>query len=96
MHWEGVKDGVSVKLAENIDLLSQKTVTLADMLSKDAFAEVQKAAGEGWTEERFYLTAEGGLVLLKGSNESSLDMHHWTTEGKALEWKKEYKILFEK
>ncbi|MBQ9091646.1 MAG: hypothetical protein IJY52_05200 [Anaerotignum sp.] len=94
--WEGTKDGVSVKFAKNLDLLGQKTVTLADMLTETSLKEVKAAAGEDWTEDRFCLTSEGGLVLLKGSNESSLEMHHWTTEGKQPDWKDAYKTLFQK
>lgn len=94
--WEGAKDGVPVKFAKNIDLLGQKMVTLADMLAEDSRAEVKAAAGEGWTEDRFYLTEDGALVLLKGSNESSLEMHHWTQEGKPLNWQKNYKELMSK
>lgn len=96
MYWEGTKDNSIIKLAENIDLLSQKTVTLADMLKEDSLAEVRAVSGTDWTEDRFCLTAEGGLVILKGSNESSQGMHYWTTEGKQLNWNKEYKELFMK
>lgn len=94
--WEGSKAGEDVKLAENIDLLSQKTVTLADMLKEASLEKVKLAAGEGWTEDRFYLTAEGGLVLLKGSNEKSLNLHYWTTEGEQPEWKDSYRELLQK
>ncbi len=94
--WEGAKDDVSVNLAKNYDLLGQKAVTLADILGEVSLAEVKKAAGEGWTEDRFYLTETGGLVLLKGSNESSLEMYHCTTESKQLEWQKRYGELFQK
>ena len=94
--WEGTKDSVPVKFAKNYDLLGQKAVTLADMLSESALEEVRKTAGDGWTEDRFYLSAEGGLVLLKGSNESSQEIHHWTTEGKQPEWKGSYKELLQK
>ena len=94
--WEGTEDGVSIKMAENIDLLGQKTVTLADMLDEASLKEVQTFAGEGWTAEYFFLTAEGGLVLLKGSNEGGLELHYWTTEGKQFVWKDAYKDLFQK
>ncbi|MBQ7759445.1 copper amine oxidase N-terminal domain-containing protein [Anaerotignum sp.] len=94
--WEGTKDGVSVKFAKNFDLMGQKTVTLADMLTEASLEEMKAVAGEGWTEDRFCLTSEGGLVLLKGSNESSLEMHHWTTEGKQPVWKDSYKALLHK
>ena len=94
LFWEGAKEGTSLKLAENINLLSQKTVTLADLLSEEGLQEVKAVAGAGWTEDRFYLDSDGSLVLLKGSNENSLEIHHWTTEGKVLDWKNEYKELF--
>ncbi|MGN1230593.1 MAG: hypothetical protein ACI4TP_01715, partial [Anaerotignum sp.] len=94
--WEGARDGISVKLAENIDLLGQKTVTLADMLAESSLEEVKAVAGEDWTAERFFLTPEGGLVLLRGSNEGGLEMHYWTTEGKQPVWKDAYKALFQK
>lgn len=94
--WEGEKDGISVKMAENIDLLGQKVVTLADMLDGASLEEVRAEAGEGWTEEQFFLTPEGGLVLLKESNEGGLEMHYWTAEGKSLGWKDAYKALFQK
>ena len=83
-------------MAENIDLLGQKTVTLADMLEEASLKEVETFAGEGWTAEHFFLTSEGGLVLLKGSNEGGLELHYWTTEGKQLVWKDAYKELFQK
>lgn len=92
--WEGSRNGMDVKLAENIDLLKQKTITLADMLSDASLEKVKQAAGAGWTEDRFCLTAEGGLVLLKGSNEESQNMYYWTTEGKQPEWKEAYRELF--
>ena len=95
-YWEGSRDGVPVKLAKNIDLLSQKTVTLADMLSEASLEKVRAVAGEGWTEDRFCLTAEGGLVILKGSNENSQNMYYWTTEGEQPEWKASYQGLFRK
>lgn len=94
--FEGKKDGAPVKFARNIDLLNQKLVTLADMLDEAALGEMKAAAGEGWTEDRFYISAEGALVLLKGSEENSLEIHHWTTEGKQPEWNEKYKALFVK
>ena len=96
IRWEGTKDGVPVKFAKNIDLLGQKTITLADMLEDASMEKARLYAGEGWTEDRFYLTAEGGLVLMKGSNESSLNMYYWTTEGEQPEWKDTYQVLFQK
>ena len=94
--WEGTKAGKDLKLAENIDLLHQKTVTLADMVSGDSLEKVKQAAGEGWTEDRFCLTAEGGLVVLKGSNEDSQSLYYWTTEGEQPQWKEAYRTLFPK
>ena len=96
LYWEGAKDDVSVKLAKNFDLLGQKEVTLADMMSEESLEKVRYAAGEDWTEDRFCLTSEGGLVLLKGSNENSLNMYYWTTEGEQPEWKDTYQPLFQK
>lgn len=94
--FEGVKDGTPIKFAKNIDLMNQKPVTLGDMLSEASLAEVKQAAGEGWSEDRFYISADGALVILKGSEENSLEMHHWTTEGKQLDWTEKYKELFTK
>lgn len=94
--WEGTRDGKPVKLTKNIDLLGQKTVTLEDMLDKTSLEEVKVAAGEGWTPENFFLTAEGGLVLLEGDSDGILKMHYWTTEGKQPNWKGTYKALFQK
>ena len=94
--WDGTKDGVPVKFAKNIDLLGQKTVTLEQMLTEASLEKARAAAGEGWTADRFYLTEEGGLVLLKGSNESSLNLYYWTTEGQQPEWKEVYQPLFDK
>ena len=96
IRWEGMKDGVPVKFAKNIDLLGQKTITLADMLKDTSMEKARLYAGEGWTEDRFYLTAEGSLVLMKGSNESSLNMYYWTTEGEQPEWEDAYQMLFQK
>jgi len=92
--WEGDRGENFVRLAENIDLQSQKTVTLADMLSEASMEKVRYAAEEGWTEDRFYLTAEGGLVFLKGSDENSQNLYYWTTEGEQPEWKSAYQTVF--
>ncbi|MBR4934570.1 MAG: copper amine oxidase N-terminal domain-containing protein [Anaerotignum sp.] len=94
--WEGNKDGVPVKFAKNIDLLGQKTVTLEQMLTEASLEKVKGVAGEGWTADRFYLTEDGGLELLKGSNESSLNLYYWTTEGQQPAWKEAYQPLFGK
>ncbi|MBR5816568.1 MAG: hypothetical protein IKY38_03980, partial [Anaerotignum sp.] len=96
IYWEGTRDGESVKFAKNIDLLGQKTVTLEQMLTEASLEKVKGVAGEGWTADRFYLTEEGGLVLLKGSNESSLNLYYWTTEGQQPEWKETYQALLGK
>ena len=90
--WEGTKDGEPVKFAKNFDLLGQKTVTLADMLKEGSLEKAKIAAGEGWTAERFYLTEEGGLILMKGGEGSQL--YDWTAEGTQPEWKSGYEPLF--
>lgn len=89
---EGTKDGVSVKLAKNFDLLGQKAVTLEDMLKEGSLEKAKIAAGEEWTADRFCLTEEGGLILLKGGEDSR--MYYWTTEGEQPEWKSAYQPLF--
>ena len=94
--WEGKNAGSSVKLAKNYDLLGQKMVTLADMVKETSLDAANTAGGDGWTEDRFYLTAEGGLVLLKGSDESSQNMYYWTTEGEQPAWKDTYQGIFQK
>lgn len=94
--WEGTKEDVSVSFAKNYDLMGQKAVTLEDLLEEASLKEVKQAAGEDWTEDRFYLSAEGSLVLLKGSEENSLEMYAWTTEGKLLTWKGKFRELFQK
>lgn len=94
--WEGTKDGMPMNFAKNFDLLGQKTVTLADMLKESSLEKAKNAAGEGWTEDRFYLTEEGGLALMKGSNEDSRNVYDWTTEGEQPEWKGTYQSLFRK
>ena len=96
LYWEGTKDGAPVKLTKNIDLLGQKTVTLADLLKKSALEEVRTAAGAGWTEDRFFLTADASLVLLEGADENNLELHYWTREGKPLEWKDTYQKIFQR
>ena len=94
--WEGKNAGSTVKLAKNYDLLGQKMVTLADMVKETSLEAAKTAGGDGWTEDRFYLTAEGGLVLLKGSDESSQNMYYWTTEGEQPAWKDTYQGIFQK
>ena len=73
-----------------------KMVTLADMVKETSLEAAKTAGGDGWTEDRFYLTAEGGLVLLKGSDESSQNMYYWTTEGEQPAWKDTYQGIFQK
>lgn len=88
--WEGTKDGEPVKFAKNFDLLGQKAVTLSDMLKEGSLEKAKIAAGEGWTEDRFYLTVEGELVLMKGGEGSHL--YDWASEQP--EWKSGYEPLF--
>ena len=96
IRWEGEQGGSAVSFAKNIDLLGQKTVTLADMLTKDTLQAVQKQAGEGWSADRFYLNEDGGLVLLRGSQENSLESYSWTAEDRQLIWKEKFGELFGK
>ncbi|WP_405728038.1 copper amine oxidase N-terminal domain-containing protein [Anaerotignum sp.] len=91
---EGTRDGSSVKFAKNFDLLGQKAVTLEDMLEEGSLERAKIAGGEGWTADRFCLTADGGLILLKGGEDSR--MYYWTTEGEQPEWKGAYQPLFSK
>ena len=93
--WEGTAGDVSVKLAENIDLLGQKAVTLEELLEQDSFAEIQAAAGAGWSSEDFCLTPEGGLTLLTADGEGGAELRDWTGE-KQPQWKKPYQKLFQK
>lgn len=92
IYWEGTKDGEPVKFAKNFDLLGQKAVTLADMLKEGSLEKAKIAAGEGWTADRFYLTEEGGLVLMKGGD--GIQLHDWAAEGEQPEWKSAYEPLF--
>ncbi len=95
LYWEGAKDGSRVQLAQNIDLMGQKMVTLADMLQEASLEKVREVTGEDWMADRFFLTAEGGLVLLKGGGESQ-NLYYWTTEGEQPRWKAAYEGLFQK
>ena len=92
LFWEGSEADITVRLAKNIDLLGQKTVVLSNMLSKASMDEVKAVAGQGWTEDRFYLTETGGLMLLKGSNDNSQNVQHWGAE-KPLDWQNGYRTL---
>ncbi len=94
IRWEGTKDGMPVKFAKNFDLLGQKTVTLADMLKEGSLEKAKIAAGEGWTEDRFYLTEEGNLILMKGSEGGQV--FDWAAENAQPEWKSGYEPLFRK
>lgn len=94
IRWEGTKDGMPVKFAKNFDLLGQKTVTLADMLKEGSLEKAKIAAGEGWTEDRFYLTEEGNLILMKGSEGGQV--FDWAAENVQPEWKSGYEPLFRK
>lgn len=93
--WEGTAGDDSVKLAENIDLLGQKSVTLEELLEQDSFAEIQAAAGAGWSPENFFLTTEGGLALLADSEDNGVELWDRTGE-QQLQWKKPYQKLFQK
>ena len=86
--------GMPVKFAKNFDLLGQKTVTLADMLKEGSLEKAKIAAGEGWTEDRFYLTEEGNLILMKGSEGGQV--FDWAAENVQPEWKSGYEPLFRK
>ena len=92
MFWEGSESDIAVRLAKNIDLLGQKTVMLGDMLAEASMDKVKAAAGQEWTEDRFYLTEEGGLMILKGSNDNSHSIQHWATDD-PLDWQKGYHEL---
>ena len=92
MFWEGSEADIAVRLAKNIDLLGQKTVMLGDMLAEASMDKVKAAAGQEWTEDRFYLTEEGGLMILKGSNDNSQSIQHWAKDD-PLDWQKGYHEL---
>ena len=62
--WEGTRNGMPVRFAKNLDLLGQRAVTLADMLTQTSLEAAQAQAGEDWTAEQFYLTADGELILI--------------------------------
>lgn len=83
--WDGTRGADACNLAQNLNLLEQKSVTLADLLRESSMEAVRAAAGAGWTEDRYYLTAEGGLVLLTGSAAACGQAQPWT--GETLLWK---------
>lgn len=94
IYWEGTKDGKPICFAKNIDLVGQKAVTLADLLTKASLEVAQAQAGEDWSAEQFYLTAEGKLILI-GRNEEGAQ----TTEpmqADEITWQKKYRGLFKK
>ena len=92
LFWEGSEADIAVRLAKNIDLLGQKSVVLSDMLADASMDEVKTAAGQEWTADCFYLTEEGGLMLLKGDSDSGQSIQHWANEN-PLEWQKGYHDL---
>lgn len=92
IYWEGMQDGISVKLAKNYDLLGQKEATLADMLNESALKALQAAAAADWAEENFFLTADGNLVLFANSEEGARD---WGADFEKPEWKGNYKAVFQ-
>lgn len=93
--WEGDKDGEALRLAKNIDLTAQKTITLADMLAADSLKEVRAQAGEGWQTDAFYLTEEGKLVLFK-EGEIAFELDSAAAESEPLVWKEAFRALQEK
>lgn len=92
--WEGTRNGVSVRFAKSFDLLGQRTVTLADMLTQTSLEAAQKTAGEGWTAEQFYLTAEGELILIENDADGGQTIEALAAE--QIAWRKNYKGLFTK
>lgn len=94
LSWIGTEDGTERVLSENIDLLGQKPVTLADMLTQTSLDAAQDAAGAGWTAEQFYLTAEGELILTEETADGGQTMQ--PLEAGQMSWQKEYQGLFAK
>ena len=84
IYWEGAQEGV--QLAKSFDLLEQKTVTLADMLTQTSLEEVRTAAGEHWAEGQFYLTEDGTLMLFAENGEVYPQAD--------VVWRKNYRTLF--
>lgn len=89
LSWTGTEDGTERMLTENIDLLGQKSVTLADLLEADSLAQLQETMGENWTADGFFLTAEGMLILTDGKTAHAEPV---PTDG--LVWKGAYQGLF--
>ena len=98
--WEDIGEELTLKTLEK--LIGQNPgITCVAFMGGDndvwgLYEAAKTAGGDGWTEDRFYLTAEGGLVLLKGSDESSQNMYYWTTEGEQPAWKDTYQGIFQK
>ena len=92
--WEGTRNGMSVRFAKNFDLLGQKTVTLADMLTQTALEAAQEAAGADWTAEQFYLTADEELILIEEDADGGQTIEPLAAEQTV--WRKKYKGLFTK
>lgn len=92
--WEGTRDGVQVRFAKSFDLLGQRTVTLADMLTQTSLEAAQNVAGEGFSAEQFYLTAEGELILIAGNADGGQTIEPMAAE--QISWRKNYKGLFAK
>ena len=92
--WEGTRDGMPVRFAKNFDLLGQRAVTLADMLTQTSLEAAQAQAGEDWTAEQFYLTADGELILIGRNAEGGQTIEPLTAEQNI--WRKKYKGIFTK
>ena len=75
--WEGTRNGMPVRFAKNLDLLGQRAVTLADMLTQTSLEAAQAQAGEDCTAEQFYLTADGELILIERNAEGgqTIEVH---------------------
>ena len=92
--WEGTRNGMPVRFAKNLDLLGQKAVTLADMLTQTSLEAAQAQAGEDWTAEQFYLTADGELILIGRNAEGGQTIEPLKAEQSI--WRKKYKGIFTK
>lgn len=92
--WEGTRDGMPVRFAKNFDLLGQRAVTLADMLTQTSLEAAQAQAGEDWTAEQFYLTADGELILIGCNAEDGQTIEPLKAEQSI--WRKKYKGIFTK
>ena len=92
--WEGTRNGMPVRFAKNLDLLGQRAVTLADMLTQTSLEAAQAQAGEDWTAEQFYLTADGELILIGRNAEGGQTIEPLKAEQSI--WRKKYKGIFTK